>query len=510
MRTRDGQPKVGEPRKRVMTTGGFIVFLVLLGLYMSGHLGSRRFAFAEGTGLDGPDIGVLESQNRAYEQIAQAVTPAIVNIQTTQVIKVRQSPFFTDPFFRQFFGNMFGQYNIPRNLREHALGSGVIISPDGYIVTNNHVVAKASDINVELTDQKVYKAKVIGTDPQTDIAVVKIDAKDLPTATWGKSSDAKVGDTVMAFGNPFGLNFTVTRGIVSGIGRSGLGIESFEDFIQTDAAINPGNSGGALVDIHGKVIGINTAIVSPGAQDGAAGFNGVGLAIPSDIVEHVVQSLITTGKVERGYLGVTVADLNEKLAKQFDVPDIGGALVNDVESGSPAEKAGIKQGDVIRSFNGKEVASEGQLVSMTTSESPGAEVTLGILRDGKTMDIKVKLGSRPEKLAATQENSAKAPEKGTLQGLTVANLTDALRQQYSIGKDAEGVVITALDPTSPAAQEGLQPGDVIEEIDHRVVKNVKDFERLSAGLNGDVLLRIDRKGTGLYAVVSPMEEGGIQ
>jgi len=509
MLRKDERPQVREPRKRVMTFGSMVVFAILLALYLSGHLGSHHFALAEGTPLDGPDIQALEAQNHAYEQIAQAVTPAIVNIQTTQVIQVHQSPFFNDPFFRQFFGNMFQQYNIPKNLREHALGSGVIISQDGYIVTNNHVLAKASEIEVQMADHRVFQGKVIGTDPQTDVAVLKIEGKDLPTASWGESSGLKVGDAVLAFGTPFGLNFTVTRGIVSGISRSGLGIESYEDFIQTDAAINPGNSGGALVDIHGKVVGINTAIVSPGAQDGQAGFNGVGLAIPANIVRHVVESLINNGKVVRGYLGVTVGDLTDKLAHEFHVPDIAGALVNDVEAGSPADKAGMKQGDVIRTFNGKAVDSEGQLVSMTTEATPGSEVTLGILRDGRAMDIRVTLGTRPETVAA-KAGTGQGPKTGTLEGITVEDLTNAVRRRLGLPTDEVGVVITALDPSTPAAQEGLRAGDVIEEIDHRTVKNTKDFDQLSAEAKGDVLLRIDRQGAGLYVVLSPTESGAIQ
>ena len=307
-----------------------VVSLAMSGLLYEGHRVFPQFALAGGAGLDGPEIEMLERQNKAYEEIAQTVTPAIVAIQSTQVIKVQQSPFMMDPFFRQFFGNMMPQFNIPREQREHALGSGVIVSGDGYIVTNNHVVAKASEIEVRLTDKRILKGKVVGADPQTDIAVVKIDGSNLPVAPFGDSGMMKVGDTVMAFGNPFGQYFTVTRGSVSALGRSlsDPGSNKFEDFIQTDAAINPGNSGGALVNVRGQVIGINTAIIpGSGGPGGEGSFIGIGFAIPSNTAKHVMEDLIKTGKVSRGYLGVKIGGLTEALAKQFKVPDLAGALV---------------------------------------------------------------------------------------------------------------------------------------------------------------------------------------
>jgi serine protease Do len=301
-----------------------VVCLALSGLLYEGHHVFPQFALAEGSGLDGPEIDTLERQNKAYERIAQSVTPAIVAIQSTQVVKVQQSPFMMDPFFRQFFGNNGPQFGVPREQREKALGSGVIVSADGYIVTNNHVVSKATQIQVSLSDKRTFKGKVVGADPQTDIAVVKIDAQNLPVVPFGDSGQMKVGDIVMAFGNPFGQRFTVTRGSVSALGRTLSGGEKLEDFIQTDAAINPGNSGGALVNVRGQVIGINTAIVPGSAGPGGeASFIGIGFAIPSNMAKHVMDGLIKTGKVSRGYLGVTIGSLDEEgLATQFKVPDL--------------------------------------------------------------------------------------------------------------------------------------------------------------------------------------------
>ena len=379
-----------------------VICLTLSGLLYEGRHVFPQFALAEGSGLDGPEIETLERQNKAYERIADTVTPAIVAIQSTQVIKVQQSPFMMDPFFRQFFGNMGPQFGVPREQREHALGSGVIVSQDGYIVTNNHVVAKATQIEVDLSDKRSFKGKVMGADPQTDIAVIKIDAQNLPVVPFGDSSQMKVGDTVMAFGNPFGQYFTVTRGSVSALGRSLADPDKFEDFIQTDAAINPGNSGGALVNVRGQVIGINTAIVSGNSGPGGEGsFIGIGFAIPSNTAKHVMEDLIKTGKVSRGYLGIHITSLDDGLAKQFKVPDMSGALVEDITPGGPADKAGVKNGDVIRKLNGKTVGDSGQLTAMVTDMNPGTPVTLDMLRDGNPMTVHVTLGERPANLSAT-------------------------------------------------------------------------------------------------------------
>ncbi|HVN76559.1 MAG TPA: Do family serine endopeptidase [Thermoanaerobaculaceae bacterium] len=484
---------------------GLTAVIGLLTLLAVGRSPGLGVASAQDPALSSDEVSALEAQNRAFEHIAAAVTPAIVNIQTTQVIKVQQSPFSQDPFFHQFFGEMFGPYNVPREQREHALGSGVIVTPDGTIVTNNHVVAKATEIQVMLSDKRVFKARVVGTDPDTDVAVIKIDATGLPTVTWGDSSTLRVGDLVMAFGNPFGLNFTVTRGIVSAVGRAGLGIESFEDFIQTDAAINPGNSGGALVDVRARLVGISTAIVTGGSgMSGEGGSNGIGLAIPANIVRHAMESLIKTGKVERGYLGVSVGDLTEKLAKQFGAPDIAGAVVEDVTAGSPADKAGVKAGDVVRAVDGEKVTSKDQLTSRVASTDPGTTIRLGLIRNGREETVAVTLGTRPASMGVVSGRAA-APQSSTLQGVTVQNLTPKLRQQLGLDDAAQGVVISQLDPSCAAAQGGLQTGDVIQEIDRHPVRNAADFERLAAGVKGEVLLRIVRQGSGAFFVISPAQ-----
>jgi serine protease Do len=483
-----------------------LICLALAGVLYLGHRGFPQFAMAGGAALDGPDIDLLERQNKAYERIAQAVTPTVVAIQSTQVVKVRQSPFLMDPFFRQFFGDMFP--SVPREQREHALGSGTIVSADGYILTNNHVVRNATTISVLLHDKRTFTGKVVGSDRDSDIAVIKIDAKNLPTAHLGDSSTLHVGDTVMAFGNPFQQYFTVTRGTVSALGRSGMGAEPLpENFIQTDTAINPGNSGGALVNVRGQVIGIPTFILSGGAGPGVEGsFMGIGFAIPIDAAKHVMDDLIKSGKVNRGYLGVGIRDLDENYAKQFKVPDTAGALLQNVAPGGPAEKAGLKEGDVIRKVNGQTIEDSGQLTAMVTNLNPGTEVTLEALRDGKPLTFKVKLGERAANLGA-RGGVGKAPSEGTLRGIAVQNLTPSMRQQLGLPARTQGVMISDLDPNSPAAQAGLQPGDVIESINRRPVSSVADFNNLAAEAKGQVLLRINRQGEGVFVVISP---GGDQ
>jgi serine protease Do len=476
-----------------------VVCLALAGVLYEGHRAFPRYALAGGQGLDGSDIEALAKQDKAYERIAQAITPGIVAIQSTQVIKVQQSPLSMDPFFRQFFGDMFPQ--VPREQRERALGSGVIVSPEGYILTNNHVIANATSIDVMLSDRRMLKGKVVGADSLTDIAVVKVDAKNLPTVPLGDSETLRVGDTVMAFGNPFGQYFTVTRGTVSALGRAEGGIERIQNFIQTDAAINPGNSGGALVNVRGQVVGINTAILSGSSGPGGeGGFIGIGFAIPVNMAKHVMENLIKTGKVSRGWLGVSIGNLDQAMAKQFKVPDTSGAFVQDVTPGGPAEKAGLKAGDVIRKLDGHTVESREQLTAMVTDTNPGTTVTLDILREGNPLTLKVTLGERPSNLGLTA-GLGRSPSQGPLRGITVQNLTPTLRNQLGISGNLQGVMISDLDANSPAAQ-ALQQGDVIESINRQPVRSVADFNRLAAQAQGDTLLRINRQGQSFFIVLS--------
>jgi serine protease Do len=439
----------------------------------------------------------LGNFTNGFAAVLKPALPAVVNIHTSKIVKPEGrnlSPFFNDPFFRQFFGDQFGQLN-PEPQREQSLGSGVIVSSDGTILTNNHVVDGASDIKVQLSDKREFRAKLIGTDPKTDIAVLKIDAKDLPTLPLGDSNQIQVGDLVFAIGDPFGIGETATMGIVSATGRGGLGIEDYEDFIQTDASINPGNSGGALIDIHGNLMGINTAILS----GGSGGNQGIGFAIPINMVRRIMDQLLTNGKVIRGYLGVYIQDANSDLAKQFGLNQGGGVLIGDVTPGTPAAKAGLEKGDIILKLNGKPVESRTDLQAQISQMAPGTPVRLDIWRDGKSREFDVTLGELPEKSAKLTPSEG---ESGALEGVEVQNLTPDIAQQLNLPSSTAGVVVTNVDQASAAASAGLQREDVIQEVNHHAVANVSDFRRALANAgNQPVLLLINRGGITNYLVI---------
>ena len=454
-----------------------------------------------------------------FASVVKPALPAIVNISTTHVMKVQGNMpgFFDDPFFRQFFGNQFGQQ--PQTQKETSLGSGVIINADGYILTNNHVVAHGKDIKVTWNN-KNYTGKVVGTDPQTDIAVVKIDASGLPTLTFGDSSKLQVGDVVFAIGDPFGIGETATMGIVSATGRSNLRIEGprgYEDFIQTDAAINPGNSGGALIDLHGNLIGINTAILtSSSGMNGEGGNEGIGFAIPINMARSIMEQLIQHGKVERGHIGVTLTQLSPDMAKYFGYTGGGnGALIEKVNPGSPAEKAGLKHGDIVLGINGEQISESGQLTARIANIAPGTTVHLKIFRDGKTFDVPVTLA--PGSAYANQPGQGNEPsnsenetngEQG-LQGVRVQNLTPDIADQLQVPASTKGVVVVSVDPNSPAAdaQPPLQRGDVIVEVNRKPVSNMDQFRSaLENSGNKAVLLLVIPQGDPtqtVYILVQP-------
>src|SRR2546426_1736936 len=336
-----------------------------------------------------------------FVEVAKAVTPAVVNISTTRLTRLPEGHSFgpfDDPFFRRFFGDEFfrRRFEAPQDRRERSLGSGVIADPRGHIITNNHVVSKADEIRVLLSDKRELKAKVVGTDPKTDIAVIQVEAKDLPTIPWADSDKLQVGEYVLAIGNPFGLNQTVTMGIISAVGRANVGIAEYEDFIQTDAAINPGNSGGALVNARGELIGINTAIFS---QSG--GYMGIGFAVPSNMVRSVMDQLIKGGKVVRGYLGVSIQELNQELAKQFGATETRGVLITDVLGDSPAKRGKLERGDVIIEYDGHAVLNPTQFRNLVAQTPVGKKVHIKVLRNGKERDQEVLVAEQPVTMAKT-------------------------------------------------------------------------------------------------------------
>ena len=427
--------------------------------------------------------------NRHLIAIAKKVKPAVVNISIVKTTAPRRSPFphnpfFDDPFFRKFFGERFREERRqePRR-RQQGMGSGVIVNPDGYIVTNSHVVAEGDEIQVVLGDQRKFEAKLIGTDPKTDLAIVKIEASDLPFLSWGDSSTLEVGEMVVAVGNPFGLNQTVTMGIISAVGRTGVGLADYEDFIQTDAAINPGNSGGALVNLQGELIGINTAIFTR-----SGGYMGIGFAIPSNMAKGVARSLKSHGKVVRGWLGVSIQDLTPDLAKQFEATDTKGALVTDVLEDSPAEDARFQRGDIIREYDGRAVENSTKLRTYVAETSPETKVSVGILREGKQRRLDVVIGQMPKDLAGLGEVGT-VGERHALSGLTVESAAS------ESSSDDTGVLVMKVQPDSRAARAGIRKDDVILEINRMTIKDVDDFDRVTSRLGeDDSVLMLLRRG----------------
>jgi serine protease Do len=464
------------------------------------------------TGTHGVPVFVSTAHAAAIDQapfasfspIVKRTMPAVVNISSSKVVRSQQTPgMFDDPFFRQFFGGRMPQQERPRAQRETSLGSGVVVSADGYILTNNHVVDGATDVKVSFYDKSEYPAKVIGTDKYADIAVLKVNRSGLTALPFADSSKAQVGDVVLAMGEPFGLRGTVTMGIISAMGRGGLGIERFEDFIQTDAAINQGNSGGALVDIHGDLLGINTAILS-----GETGGNqGIGFAIPANLVRNEMDQILKHGKVTRGYMGILPQELTPDLAKQFGVPNDHGVAVAQVEPNSPAEHAGLKVGDVITGINGTPIQDVNEFRLQVAGFAPGTAIHLKVARNGSTVDVPVTLGEfnlEAEASGRPQGNLPGGGEKGAMRGVTVQGLNADVRRELQLPEGTNGVVITDLDDDSPAAQAGLQSGDVITQVNHQPVTNVSQFNQaVRQGASKESTLLLVKRGQGTSFIVVP-------
>ncbi len=406
------------------------------------------------------------NQVLSFNQAVEQARKAVVNISTKKHIRFHNglNYLFNDPFFRDFFGRHFN-FDLPKERIQRALGSGVIISKDGYIVTNNHVINDADEITVTIPgDSKEYSAKIIGKDPDSDIAVIKIDPKkELTPITFGYANELKVGDVVFAIGNPFGVGETVTQGIISALNKNRVGINRYENFIQTDASINPGNSGGALVDSRGALIGINSAIISR-----SGGNNGVGFAIPVDMVKDVATKLIKYGKIQRGYMGVSIRDLDSSLKEVYNHKE--GAVVLDVVPGSAADKAGIKRGDLIYEVDGKKIKNAAELQRVIGSYAPNQKVTIKIERDKKDKTIQLKLSSRTSQITLSKD-------KGVLGGVYLSDLNSQNRYQYRIPSNVQGVLVTDVKPNSSAEKAGIQAGDIIVQIEDMEIKNLDDIKR---------------------------------
>jgi serine protease Do len=436
-----------------------------------------------------------------YAPIVDHVAPAVVTIRSERRVRApQQFPFLDDPFFRDFFGQR-GMPQQPRQQLERGLGSGVIVSNDGYILTNHHVVDGAEQITVDMIDKRSYKAKLVGSDQLSDLAVLKIDESNLPTLVLGNSDQVNVGDVVLAVGNPLGIGQTVTMGIISAKGRAtGLSDGSFEDFLQTDAAINRGNSGGALVNTSAQLIGINSQILSP-----SGGNIGIGFAIPANMAKNVMEQLIKNGKVTRGKLGVTIQAVTSDLAASLGLKDVGGALVNGIEPGGPADRAGMRRGDVIIALNGQPIPDSNTLRNRIASTTPGTEVTLTVLRDGKEQNFKATLGELTVANArGDNDGGGDSPsDTGTL-GMAVQPLTPDLAARLQLPSGTEGVVVTGVDPSGPASEAGVQEGDVVIEVNRQPVKTPADLAA-AVQKNGQrpALMLVNRRGNNFYATIRP-------
>ncbi len=438
----------------------------------------------------GEDVSSLKRQGKAFAAIAKKAVPAVVFIQCERTVVAsagaEQPMFFNDPFelFNDEFFRRFFHRPVPRQkFKQVSQGSGFIITKDGYILTNNHVVGDADKITVKLLDGRSFAARRVGTDPHTDVAVIKIDGKDLPVLPMGDSDKIEVGEWVMAIGNPFGLAHTVTVGIVSAKGRSSVGIVDYEDFIQTDAAINPGNSGGPLINMDGEAIGINTAIFSR-----SGGYMGIGFAIPINIAKKIYRQMLkNNGKVVRGFLGVVVQNMTPDMAKAFGVTNEGGILVAQVMKDSPAYRAGLKRGDVILELNGKPVKDVASFRNTVALSPPGTEVSLTVLRKGRRIEVKATLGELGEGgFVAGGDLLRRLYEKV---GIRVDDLTPPLARRFGYGADVAGVVITDVAAGSAAAVAGIRPGMLLVELDRREVHSVKDLRKiLPSALKKDRLL----------------------
>ncbi len=488
--------------KSKILAGAMILFLGMAGWGVA--RASQKF-FMPGVHISMKLADPAEGPSKTgFAPVIKTVLPDVVNISTSKVVKASdhldmqgEMPEGMPPYFQQFFGQQFGpnsENRSPRqrDQREDSLGSGVIVSPDGYILTNNHVIDGATDVRVTLSDKRQLKAKVVGTDPKTDIAVLKVEGSGFPAITIADSSKVQVGDYALAIGDPFGVGQTVTMGIISALNRGNLGIEDYENFIQTDAPINPGNSGGALVNDRGELVGINTAILS----HGSGGNEGIGFAIPINMARSVMSQILDHGKVNRAYLGIMVQDITPGISKAMNLKEMKGVLVGDVSPNGPAQKSGIQRGDVILEVNGTPMEDSRELRNTISMMDPTATVKLKLMRNGSPTDVTVKLGDLPTDKVQTKTEEGSSEK--ALDGVTVENLDAQSARQLGLPAATAGVVVTDINPSSPLASAGLRRGDVIQEVNHQPVKNVAQLEEAVRKGGNNPLLLVNRKGTTLF------------
>lgn len=497
---------------RVLVSVILILIGVITGILLTANLNmihsGRASADSERRTQLEEKMAAMKDFGEGFSAVAEYVTPSVVTVETEKTVKVNYSPFgYEDPFgdffgdddlFKRFFGGPRGQQQQEQKLQ--GLGSGVIVSEDGYVLTNNHVIAEADKIIVTLSSGKSYQGKLIGRDPRTDIAVVKIDEKGLPAIKMANSDNIKVGQWAIAVGNPFSksLSQTVTAGIISGMSRSSVGLDTDVDFLQTDAAINPGNSGGALVNMSGELLGINTAILSR-----SGGYEGIGFAIPANTAKNILDQIIKNGKVSRGYVGVGIQDVDESVAKALKLNDAKGAVINQIVKDSPADRAGLKTGDVILKVDGKVIDDATALRKTVSQKRPGSDVELTIFRDGKEMNVKLILAEAPGE-APTIKEDVPAKNSSVRLGISASGLNADIANKYGVNPNEKGVIITQVDKNGPAYRGGLREGDVIKRVGRKDIESVKDFNDAigEIGKGDTALFLINRRGGSMFIAFS--------
>lgn len=501
--TGDSQAEIRTKLKSLLIV--FAVVLTFIACNRQSSAGTQPvIATATPVAVSGDSAVVAQS---GFADVVERVSPAVVTINSKRTLRTssQRNPLFDDPRFREFFGDQ-----LPRQQRpQTGLGSGVIVSADGYILTNNHVVEDSDQVTVDLSDRRTVTAKVVGTDPASDLAVLKIEERNLPVLPLGNSDKVRVGDVALAIGNPLGVGQTVTSGIISAKGRStpgGVSDGSFEDFIQTDAPINRGNSGGALINTNGELIGINSQILSP-----TGGSIGIGFAIPSNMAKSVMDQLIKGGKVRRSILGVNVQPIDSDLAESLNLKEVRGIIVSAVQPDSSAAQAGVRVGDVITTLNGAPVNDFNSFRNQIASQSPGTEVTLTVLRDGREQQIKARLTERTEEIAregnSPEGGPARPSDSAGRLGLSVEPLTPEIATRLNLRAGTQGVVVSNIDESGPAAEAGIREGDVIEKVNNQPVSSITDLRNaMQSASTRPVLMLVNRRGTTLFLTVRPRQQ----
>lgn len=489
---------MGDRTRRFGMVAAFIAVFIA-GIAMERVVTNHRSTGDVDTGLF-PQAYAFETAEEDIPDIIEKVVPAVVNISSKKVVTTEGGvpPFMSDPFLRRFFGDDWQRFfNIPRERVERNLGSGVIVTEDGFILTNNHLVEQAEEIEVVLLDEREFDAKIVGTDPRTDVAVLKIDASGLPTVPIGRSSDLRLGQVILAIGYPFGIGQTVTKGIISALGRSNLNLVDYENFIQTDAAINPGNSGGAMINTRGELIGVNTAILSSSGRN-----MGIGFAIPIDLANSVMESIIHHGRVIRGYLGVWLQDIDPQMAEEFGLEEARGVIISEVKDGGPADKGGVKAGDVVLTYQGKQVDDMTQFRNMVSTTEPGSKIDIGVFRERKEKRLSIDVGEYPDEEGESTEKKSEEVASPLLLGVGLETLSNYYRRQLNIPSRIEGVIVTEIDENSPAAESGIAEGDVIIEVNRKPVRDLEDFKKIVSQSEKDrYLMFIYRRGRTFYRIL---------